>query len=161
MATGQAGQQNFCFVNPALFWRPRGAGLLNPAIPVQNPYVFGEFFQKFAEMSIVQVTVPKLISNFGEISRPKQNGWSQPTKTYFAFWRNFASKTNAGPSPQNQICIWRNFTPKKHAGHSPKLISQFGETWSQKQKSGHSPKTDSAFWRNSESKTKTRSQSQN
>jgi hypothetical protein len=141
MATGQAGQQNFCFVNPALFWRPRGAGLLNPAIPVQNPYVFGEFFQKFAEMSIVQVTVPKLISIFGETSRPKQNGWSQPPKNLFRILAKFCTKNKRWSQPRKAILHLAKFHTQK-------------TRWSQ-------PETDFVFWRNLEPKTKTRSQHKN
>jgi hypothetical protein len=90
MATGQAGQQNFFFVNPALFSRPRGARLLNLANLVQYPYFFGEVLP--------------------EISRNIHCTGHRP-EADFKFWRNFSpqKKKKLVAAPKNLFHILAKF----------------------------------------------------
>jgi hypothetical protein len=110
MATGQAGQQNFLFIfNPALFWRPTGAGLLNLANPVPNPYFFWRFFP--------------------EISRNIHCTGHSP-KADFKFWRNFSpqKKKKAGRSPQKLISHFGEILHQKQTlVPAPKADFAFGE----------------------------------
>ncbi len=137
----------FFLVNPALFWRGKEAGLLNLANPVQYPYFFGDFSQKFPEISRnIHCTGDSPKSWFQILAKflthkKKNKSWSQPPKTYFAFWRNFAPKTKLWSQPPKPILHLAKF-------HTQKI------RWSQL-------KTDFASWRNLEPKTKSQSQPQN
>ncbi len=133
----------YFFVNPALFWRPRGAVLLNMANPVQKPspkpLLFWQFFPEISTNIHCTGHSPKAGFAFWRKLEPKTKTWSRPQNCFRILAKLGAKNKNPVTAPKLIPHFGKTWSQKtKNLVTTPKLISDFGETWSQKQNPSHS-----------------------
>ncbi len=128
------------FLNPPLFWRPRGTGLLNLANPVQNPYFFWRVFPEISRNIHCTGHSPKAdFKIWRNFSPPKKKAGRSPQKLIPHFGETWSQKTKTLSQSQKWFRILAELGAKnQNLVTAPKLISHFGKIWSQKQKSSQS-----------------------